>query len=203
MTIEILMQVLNQLGQATLVVSCDLNVAFLSATAKNILDQSDGLSIANNKLLTSTAIESAYLKKLLTETVHTCAKNGGRNTNGIDAEMYISRPSNKHPLHLRIVPVTPVLKETPADGQVIILIRDLEANFTGLIKRLQDNFRLTPRECECAALLADGMPLNEIADQMNISEQTIREHLKHMFLKMQVNKQHELVAKLLRLQRQR
>jgi DNA-binding CsgD family transcriptional regulator len=38
---------------------------------------------------------------------------------------------------------------------------------------------------------------------MNISEQTIREHLKHMFMKMKVNKQHELVAKLLRLQRQR
>jgi DNA-binding CsgD family transcriptional regulator len=203
MTLEILMQVLNQLGQATLVVSCDLNVAFLSATAKNILDQSDGLFIANNKLLTSTASESAHLKKLLNETVHTCAKNGGRSTNGINAEMYVSRPSNKQPLHLRLVPVTPVHIESSGYGQVIIMVRDLEANFTGLTKRLQENFHLTPRECECATMLAEGVPLNEIAEQMNISEQTIREHLKHMFMKMKVNKQHELVAKLLRLQRQR
>jgi DNA-binding CsgD family transcriptional regulator len=178
-------------------------VAFLSVAAKNILDQSDGLFIANNKLLASTALENAHLKKLLDEAVCSCAKNGGRNANGIDIEMYVSRPSNKQPLHLRIVPVTPINIESSGDGQVIILIRDLEANFTGLIKRLQDNFHLTPRECECATMLAEGVPLNEIAEQMNISEQTIREHLKHMFMKMKVNKQHELVAKLLRLQRQR
>jgi DNA-binding CsgD family transcriptional regulator len=201
MTTEILMQVLNQLGQATLVVSCDSNVAFLSAAAKNIIDQSDGLLIANNKLLTYSASENAHLKKLLNETVLASSKNGGRSTNGIDVEMYVSRPSNKQPLHLRIVPVTPAHNKT--SEHVIILIRDLEANFTGLIKRLRENFHLTPRECECATMLAEGVPLNEIARQMNISAQTIREHLKHMFLKMQVKKQHELVAKLLRLQRQR
>ena len=117
--------------------------------------------------------------------------------------MYVARPSKKQPLHLRMMPVIPEHPGSTGPGQVIILIRDLEANFTGLIKRLQDNFHLTPRECECAIMLAEGLALNEIAGQMSISEQTIRLHLKHMFLKMKVNKQHELVAKLLRLQRKR
>ena len=53
MPIEMLRQVLNQLGQATLVVSHDLDVLFLSNAAKNILEQSDGLLITNNRLQTS------------------------------------------------------------------------------------------------------------------------------------------------------
>lgn len=203
MPIQILRQVLNQLGLATLVVSHDLDVAFLSTAAKNILDQADGLLLTNNQLQTSMVLENGRLKKLLDEAVKAGAKNGGRSTDGIDVEMYVSRPSKKQPLHLRMVPVISAHPVSTESGQVIILISDLEANFTGLIKRLQDNFHLTPRECECALMLAEGEPLGEIAGHMHISEQTIREHLKHMFLKMQVNKQHELVAKLLRLQRKR
>ena len=203
MPIEMLRQVLNQLGQATLVVSHDLDVVFLSTAAKNILEQSDGLQITDNRLQTSMELENTRLRKLLDEAIHTWTKNGGRSTEETDVEMYVLRPSKKQPLHLRMMPVIPEHPGPTGSGQVIILIRDLEANFTGLIKRLQGNFHLTPRECECAIMLAEGLPLNEIAEQMKISEQTIRLHLKHMFQKMEVNKQHELVAKLLRLQRKR
>lgn len=203
MPIEMLRQVLNQLGQATLVVSHDLDVVFLSTAAKNILEQSDGLQITDNRLQTSMELENTRLRELLDEAIHTWIKNGGRSTEETDVEMYVPRPSKKQPLHLRMMPVIPEHPGSTGSGQVIILIRDLEANFTGLIKRLQGNFHLTPRECECAIMLAEGLPLNEIAEQMKISEQTIRLHLKHMFQKMEVNKQHELVAKLLRLQRKR
>lgn len=203
MAIEMLRQVLNQLGQATLVVSHELEVVFLSTAAQTILDQADGLLVTSNRLQTSLAFENSRLKQLLDEAIHTCAKNGRRSPDEIDVEMYISRPSKKQPFHLRMMPVIPEHPGIAGSGQVIILIRDLEANFNGLIKRLQDNFHLTPRECECAVMLAEGLRLCKIASQMDISEQTIRLHLKHMFIKMHVSKQHELVAKLLHLQRKR
>ncbi|MEO8417884.1 MAG: helix-turn-helix transcriptional regulator [Methylophilaceae bacterium] len=203
MPIEMLRQVLNQLGQATVVVSHDLDVVFLSTSAQNILDQADGLLVTSNRLQTSMAFENRRLKQLLDEAIHSCAKNGGRSPDEIDVEMYISRPSMKQPLHLRMMPVVPAHPGSAGSGQVIILIRDLDANCNGLNKRLQDNFHLTPRECECAVMLAEGLPLCKIATQMAISEQTIRLHLKHMFIKMNVSKQHELVAKLLHLQRMR
>lgn len=203
MTTEILRQVLNQLGLATLVVSQNLDVRFFSTAAKNILDQADGLHIVNNQLQTSSALEGVRLRKLLSEAVKTHTQNADHGNDGIDVEMHVSRPSNKHPLHLRIMPLTHTHAESTESEHVIILIRDLEANFTGLINRLQDKFHLTPRECECATLLTEGLPPNKIAKLMHISEHTFHEHLKHMYLKMQVNKQHELVAKLLHLQRQR
>jgi DNA-binding CsgD family transcriptional regulator len=196
-------QVLNQLGMAALVVSQDFDVMFLSAAAKNILDQADGLFIADNRLQTSVTLEGTQLKKLMDDTIRADAQNGGDNTHGINLEMQVSRPSRKQPLHLRIMPLHASNPESVEARHVIIMIRDLEANCTGLLKRLKDNFHLTPRECECAVMLAEGLPLGKIAKQLDISEQTIRLHLKHMFIKMNVSKQHELVAKLLHLQRKR
>jgi DNA-binding CsgD family transcriptional regulator len=196
-------QVLNQLGMAALVVSQDFDVMFLSAAAKNILDQADGLFVADNRLQTNVALEGTHLKQLMDEAIRAAIESSEGSAHGINLEMHVSRPSRKQPLHLRIMPLHAPNPESVEAGHVIIMIRDLEANCTGLLKRLKDNFHLTPRECECAVMLAEGLPLSKIAAQMNISEQTIRLHLKHMFIKMNVSKQHELVGKLLHLQRKR
>jgi DNA-binding NarL/FixJ family response regulator len=56
---------------------------------------------------------------------------------------------------------------------------------------------LTKRETEILALLAKGSLYKEIADQMNISLDTVRSHLQHIYNKLRVRTRTEAVLKFL------
>lgn len=57
--------------------------------------------------------------------------------------------------------------------------------------------QLTSRETEILSRLAKGCIYKEIADQMNISLDTVRTHLQHIYNKLQVHSRHEAVLKFL------
>lgn len=57
--------------------------------------------------------------------------------------------------------------------------------------------QLTKREVEILAQLAKGSLYKEIADHMNISLDTVRTHLQHIYTKLQVHSRHEAVLKFL------
>jgi len=57
--------------------------------------------------------------------------------------------------------------------------------------------QLTKREVEILAQLAKGSFYKEIADHMNISLDTVRTHLQHIYTKLQVHSRHEAVLKFL------
>lgn len=56
---------------------------------------------------------------------------------------------------------------------------------------------LTKREAEILSQLAKGSLYKEIAAQMNISLDTVRSHLQHIYNKLQVHSRHEAVLKFL------
>jgi DNA-binding NarL/FixJ family response regulator len=58
--------------------------------------------------------------------------------------------------------------------------------------------QLTNREEEVLALLAKGYITKEIADQMNISFDTVRFHLKHIYQKLHVRSRSEALIKYLK-----
>lgn len=69
-----------------------------------------------------------------------------------------------------------------------------KGNFVG--KRL-DESRLTPREKEIVYLLFHGCANKEIADCCNITVQTVKDHLKHIYHKTGVHQRLALLARLL------
>src|SRR5207249_6916533 len=52
---------------------------------------------------------------------------------------------------------------------------------------------LTPRESEVLALLSEGLSNKEIADRVNISYDTVRAHLRHIYEKLHVRGRTEAV----------
>ena len=56
------------------------------------------------------------------------------------------------------------------------------------------DFRLTPRESDVAALLADGLSNHAIADVLFISEHTVKSHLKANFQKVGVESRSQVIA---------
>lgn len=59
---------------------------------------------------------------------------------------------------------------------------------------LQSRFELTPREIDICLLICKGFTDQEIASILNIAFSTIRTHLKHIFLKLDVSNRSELIS---------
>lgn len=196
----VLEQGLSQLGQAILLLSSRGEVVFSSSAAACILAENDGLGIIEKNLV---AAYEADNKRLL-ETIQLAFEKDATPEQFVKHTLHIHRPSNKQPYHLRIMQLP---KCSPLDRrvghEVMVILRDLDANYSGWCKRLKEQFNLTPRECECTILLTEGRDLKEIADRMNLRHETMRQHLKSIFKKMNVQKQHELVSLALDYRRKR
>jgi len=59
---------------------------------------------------------------------------------------------------------------------------------------LKIRFELTPRETDICLLICKGLTDQEIASVLNIAFSTIRTHLKHIFLKLDVSNRSELIS---------
>jgi DNA-binding CsgD family transcriptional regulator len=66
------------------------------------------------------------------------------------------------------------------------------------VKDDKQEFELSPREKEVITLLAGGNNYQQIADQLFISVDTVRHHIKNIYKKLHVHTQSEAVAKAIR-----
>jgi DNA-binding CsgD family transcriptional regulator len=76
---------------------------------------------------------------------------------------------------------------------VAIFLRNPESKEQGSLDIVRRLFDLTHAEASLALLLANGMTLDEAAEQLNIRRNTARAHLRSIFSKMGVTRQTELV----------
>ena len=180
---------LDSLGQSLVLIGPESRIFYVSPHAKRILAENDGLTIIDDALCASLEEDHAHLATAL-ETLLDSEKPTSK------LEINVRRPSGKLPYKLRLTAL-------PETGQTIAMIQDTHTNHQAWYDRLQARFQLTPRECQCTMLLTDGYSMAEVADRMNISMQTLRQHLKHAFNKTGTHKQHELVGIVLQMQRKR
>lgn len=80
---------------------------------------------------------------------------------------------------------------------IIVLIEEAEAEGGTEIREAQVRFNLTEREMHVAEHLARGLTNKEIALTLSITEQTVKQHLKHMMVKTQASTRTGVLAQLL------
>ena len=109
----------------------------------------------------------------------------------------LERPSQRPPLVLTLLPIWRLGAIVPGGGpaaRVAIFIKDLGAPLAVDRLAVAEAFRLTPRECEVAVLLADGHDLPRIAAMLGVGLSTVRYHLKRAFEKTGMRSQAALAA---------
>ncbi|MGL5017666.1 MAG: response regulator [Luteolibacter sp.] len=74
------------------------------------------------------------------------------------------------------------------------IARHVVASFRRKISGMDPSISLTAREEETLVLLTKGYSNKEIADQLNLSIETVRSHLKNIYTKMHVRSRAEAVA---------
>lgn len=70
-----------------------------------------------------------------------------------------------------------------------------ECLFEGIICKPELDTKLTPRESEVAKLLASGMTVQEICEELQISIMTVRNHIQHIKARLHLKNTSQIISK--------
>lgn len=171
--------------------------------ARRILNEKDGIWLSGNTLCVDSSHESRDLQRMIRAAQS--GENGampvedGEDGPAMIEAISVSRPSGRAKIGVlvRSIPMGQwsESKQRPA---VVVFLRDPESNAAQpsqeLVRRL---FGLTRMEAQLALLLAEGLTLDEAAEQMNVRRNTARTHLRSIFCKTGVTRQTMLVRLML------
>jgi len=172
-------------------------VILANPPAEKILNQNDGLTLGPQGQLLSHKRNSMLAAKLVGVTDTSIG-------HGLDAggDVSIERPSGKTPYRLSILPLRVsnfVSEWKQAVAAIFVSDPDSEPRLDA--KFLRQNYGVTEKEAAVAALLVQGLDLNEICERLGVKKTTIRTQIRSLMDKFAVKRQVELVVKLSRLGR--
>jgi len=187
-------QAINRLSVAVLVLDETGHVLQLNAVAQELLAQADGLKLVGGRLEATYPSDNRELHKLIRETFK--AYESGQ-TQPREA-LPVSRPSGEVSLGVVIKPV-PVQAWAEGKGRptMVVYICDAVSKSQASNAMARQLFNFTPAETALALELANGLSLEEAAENLHIMRNTARAHLRAIFSKTGVRRQAELVRVML------
>lgn len=186
-------EALDLVNVGLLVTSLSGQLLLANHTAEQILESRDGLEITAAETIRTCLKSSPALNVLLEAAGKSLPSEFG------DAILAIRRPSGKRPLTLVIRPVqAPSASPDAATPTTLIFILDPEFPVETADEELRQLYGLTSTEACLANLLMEGKTLDDCCDLLGIRRSTARTHLQHVFEKVGVQRQSELVSLLLK-----
>lgn len=159
-----------------------------AATA--ILALNDGIAVDGAQLEASYADDNRKLQKLLRDALNAASAE----RLGVTEAMSVTRPSGKLSWGLIFQRISSdQWTEGKQRPSVAVFVRDTEGRVDPSVRLAQQLFQLTPAETALAIQLANGLSLEEAAEELNIKRNTARAHLRSIFSKTGVRRQTELV----------
>ena len=154
----------------------------------------DDLKISSKRLSTGNPDVTAALDRALQRLLW------NRNTAALSEPIALPR-TGKRPILAYLLKLSAMTRNAFSDGQAIIVLADLEKRWRPPETILRTSFGLTIAEAKLASAIASGSSLEGVADELGITKQTSRNHLKSIFHKVGVHRQAELVSIFARLLR--
>lgn len=114
---------------------------------------------------------------------------------GLGAPTIICRREGRPALLIKTLPVDPSISEPFLGAAALLLLTDLGAASPRPPARLVSSaLGLTMAEARVAIAVGEGFTTSAIADELGITVETVRSHLKRIYSKLGVEKQHQLTA---------
>lgn len=182
---------LNGLSTPSLLVAADGAVLFMNIAAERLLRTSDGLLISGGQLRALLPNETASLHALIGGAAQTSAGNTRRS----GGNLRISRPYGRGALELLVSPLPTreddwLLRERAVAG---IFVTDRSGIAVAEDSALIRQHGLTASEAKVAVAISRGLAGKEICRELDISYNTLKTHLKHIYAKTQAKHQSDLV----------
>jgi len=170
-------------------------ILWANRAGEGIAAANDGLAVRGGCLTAASAEENATLARLIREAALTATGQGM----AAGGALSLTRPSLRRPFAVLVAPFriarTVMQSRQPA---VAVLVSDPEVKPQPAPELLAQLYGLTAREAELVTLLLDGLDLNDVAERLALSMNTVRTHLREVFHKTGTHRQSELVALVLR-----
>jgi DNA-binding CsgD family transcriptional regulator len=163
-------------------------------TAEQVLDARDGISLSPRGTLRASGACEAALSALLRQ----FGSPGLRAVEACGTVLAVQRSSGKRPLTLLVRPVQGSQQQDLGGPRILIFILDPEFPVETAEAELRQLYGLTSTEASLANLLMEGKTLDDCCDVLGIRRSTARTHLQHLFEKIGVQRQSELVSVLLK-----
>lgn len=186
-------EALDLVNIGLLVTSATGRLLLTNRTAEEILKTRDGLELTPTGAV-RTSIKCTPSLGALMEAVAKPEQVRAR-----DSVLAVGRPSGKRPLTavIRSVEGTPSSTD-PMAPATLLFILDPEIPVETVEAELRQLYGLTATEACLANLLMEGKALDECCHLLGIRRSTARTHLQHLFEKVGVQRQSELVSLLLK-----
>jgi len=185
-------EALDLVNVGLIVTSASGQLLLANRTAEQILRMRDGIELGPTGLV-RTSLKCTPGLNALMETV---IKAGGDSR---DSVLPVRRPSGRRPLTAIVRAVESAsLQPDPLAPATLLFILDPETSVETVEAELRQLYGLTTMEACLANLLMEGKALDECCSILNIRRTTARTHLQHLFEKVGVQRQSELVSLLLK-----
>jgi DNA-binding CsgD family transcriptional regulator len=89
------------------------------------------------------------------------------------------------------------IRETPEPLVVVFIIEDT-LSYKLNMSEIREQFRLTRREIDVLRRVLDGLKNIEIAENLEIAEQTVKDHLSNIYMKLGVENRFTLIRSLMK-----
>ncbi|MFM0247773.1 helix-turn-helix transcriptional regulator [Paraburkholderia sediminicola] len=166
-----------------------------NSVANEILAEADGLRITHGAVEATNGQENRNLQRLVR---HARMGHFGTVNPAVDA-MPITRSGDRPKLGVlvRTIPLSEWSGDNKRRPATVLFLRDPDRKSERSQDILRKLFDLTPAETSLALLLTNGLTLDEASDELHVSKNTGRAHLRSIFSKTGVTRQAMLMRILL------
>jgi DNA-binding CsgD family transcriptional regulator/PAS domain-containing protein len=190
-----LREAMENLTVGVIWVSANARIVNMNGAARKIINARDGLISARAGLGAQCARETNKLRAMIGAAAQTSAK-AGRSAGGA---LQISRSAGRSALDVVVSPLATGETWCFADRAVAaVYISDPAQNDTISERSLVRRHRLTRAEAKVAALIAGGASGRKVAQRLDVSYNTVKTHLKHIYGKTNTRGQGELIRLVMR-----
>jgi DNA-binding CsgD family transcriptional regulator len=184
-------EALDLVNVGLVVTSASGQLLLANRTAEEILKLRDGIELGPTGLVRTSLKCTPSLSSLMEVVI----KAGGGSR---DSVLPVRRPSGRRPLTAVVRAVEGASAEDPLAPATLLFILDPEISVETVEAELRQLYGLTSTEASLANLLMEGKALDDCCKILNIRRSTARTHLQHLFAKVGVQRQSELVSLLLK-----
>jgi DNA-binding CsgD family transcriptional regulator/PAS domain-containing protein len=181
---------LDRLPIGLMVIDSKGRVLQLNHSAQDILNLNDGLTLSANGLVAHRPQETNQLRALILGAISGLSGEGV----GFGGPMTLPRPSLQRPFQILVTPLrSSASLSWLGKAAAAVFVSDPERQSATSETTLGKLFDLTPAESRLAASLMRGKDLREIAEEFELSRNTVRSQLRSLFDKTATRRQGELI----------
>src|SRR5262245_3470690 len=186
-----MMGVLDRHAHTTFLADAEGRILYRNRTATQLVEQSTGFRLDGDRLTGVTSVDGGVLREAIREVAQAAAEG----VTEVSRVLTLSEPGGQYPTVASVRSAGKIFLAEAGEFRELVLVsaRNPHSEHGHHNCSFARRFELSPAQARVSALILTGLSLSGTARTLHVSENTVRSHLKQIFLKTNTHGQMELV----------